>query len=79
MAKPQDPMTDADEDGHWQEYPPNLFIQALKDEEGEATTAEITDNVGCSLETSRRKMHELEDDELVKSRKIGPVLVWRLV
>lgn len=72
-------MTDDDEDGYRQKYPQNLFIQALKDEEGEATTAEITDNVGCSLETSRRKMHELEDDELVESRKIGPVLVWTLV
>ena len=71
-------MTD-DKDGHWQRYPRDLFIQALKDEGDEATTAEIADNVGCSLETSRRKMHELEDDVLVESHKVGPVLVWRLV
>jgi predicted ArsR family transcriptional regulator len=78
MSKPQDLMTD-DKDGHWQKYPQSLFIQALKDEGGEATTSEIADSVGCSRETGRRRMHELEDDGLVESRKFDPVLVWRLL
>ena len=77
MNKIEDPMDD--EDGHRQKYPRNLFVQALNEKESEATTAEVTDIVGCSLETTRRKMHQLEDDGIVKSRQVGPVLVWLLV
>jgi predicted ArsR family transcriptional regulator len=65
--------------GHWQKYPRNLFIQILTDEGGEATTTEITDEAGCSDQTTRIKMHELEDDGIVESREIGTVLVWRFV
>lgn len=73
------PSMKDDENGSWQGYPRDLFIQALKDTEDEATTAEITDSVGCSRETTRLRMHGLEEDGLVESRKIGSTLVWELV
>jgi predicted ArsR family transcriptional regulator len=69
----------SENEGYQSPYPRDLFIQALNDKEGEATTADITSKVGCSRETTRVKMHELEDDDIVKSRKIGSTLVWQLV
>lgn len=71
-------MTD-ENDGHWQKYPRDLFIQILDNRGGEATTTEITDEAGCSDETTRRKMSELEDNGVVESREIGTVFVWRFV
>jgi predicted ArsR family transcriptional regulator len=62
---------------HWQKYSLKHFTQVLEDQGGEATTSEITDEIGCSDMTTRRKMHELEDDGVVESRKIGTVFVWR--
>jgi uncharacterized membrane protein len=68
-----------DNNGYRKTYPRDLFLQTLSDEGGEATTAEITSEVGCSGETTRIRMRELEDDDLVESSKIGPTLVWTLV
>jgi DeoR/GlpR family transcriptional regulator of sugar metabolism len=76
MARPEADMTD-ENDGHWQKYPRDLFIQILKNKDGEATTTEITDEAGCSNETTRRKMSELEDRGVVEKREIGTVFVWR--
>ena len=73
-----DGMT-SDNDGYRSPYPRDLFIQALNDKDGEATTADITTEVGCSRETTRVKMHELEGDNVVESHKIGSTLVWTLV
>ena len=71
-------MTDENDEYGWK-YSKNLFLQVLEDKDGEATTSEITAEVGCSDMTTRRKMHDLEDNGLVESHKIGPALLWRLV
>jgi predicted ArsR family transcriptional regulator len=78
MDKIQKRMRD-ENNGHWQKYPRELFIQVVDDKGGEATTSEITAEVGCSDMTTRRKMHDLEEEGVVESREIGTVLVWRFV
>jgi predicted ArsR family transcriptional regulator len=74
----EDHMNDNSE-GHWRKYPLDDFIQAVESEDGEATTPEITTEVGCSPETARRRMKELEDNGVVERRKIGQTLFWQLV
>jgi uncharacterized membrane protein len=65
--------------GHWRKYPLDDFVQAVESEGGEATTPEIRTEVGCSPETARRRMKELENNGIVERREIGPTLVWQLV
>ncbi|EMA48687.1 putative transcriptional regulator [Halococcus thailandensis JCM 13552] len=68
-------MTD-DTGGNWRKYPLDDFVQAVESSGGEATTPEVTAEVGCSPETARRRMKELEDNGVVERREIGPTLVW---
>ncbi|WP_273837792.1 Lrp/AsnC family transcriptional regulator [Halococcus sp. PRR34] len=63
---------------HWRKYPLDDFVQALESENGEMTTPEIRAEVGCSPETARRRMKELDDKGVVEGRKIGSTLVWKL-
>lgn len=78
MGRTSDAMPN-ENDGYQSPYPRDLFIQALNDKGGEATTADITAEVGCSRETTRIRMHKLEDANVVESHKIGSTLVWTLV
>jgi len=60
------------------EYSLDEFLDALKNRNGEATTPEITSEVGCSDETTRRRMKELEEAGIVTSRKIVNAPLWQL-
>jgi uncharacterized membrane protein len=60
------------------EYSLNEFLEALENHGGDATTPEITSEVGCSGETTRRRMKELEEEGKVTSRKIGNSPLWQL-
>ena len=64
---------------HWRKYPLDDFVQAMMSENDVMTTPEIRAEVGCSPETARRRMKELEDKGVAEGRKIGSTLVWELV
>lgn len=65
-------------ESHWRKYSLDDFVQALESKGGEASTPEIRTEVGCSPETSRRRMKELADKGVVEQRKIGSTWVWQL-
>lgn len=52
-------------------------INALLEERPLITTADVADEVGCTRETARIKLHQLEDDGQLSSRQVGSsARVW---
>lgn len=53
-------------------------LKAVEELGGEAGTNEVATEIGSSYETAYRKLHELEDEGEVSSRKVGTALLWRI-
>jgi predicted ArsR family transcriptional regulator len=64
--------------GPGRRYTRDLFIKALKELDGMGSVAEISDEVGCSNETTRRRMKQLKEEGRVTSRKVGRSSLWML-
>lgn len=60
-----------------EEYPPKEFLEALG-ELGSSGTADISDYVGCDRRTAYLKLKSLEEEEKIRSRKVGHSLLWEL-
>ena len=59
-------------------YPPEAFIDALRAIDGEATTQEVRDRVGCAYQTAYARLKELDSEDRITSRFIGSTKVWSL-
>jgi len=60
-----------------EEYPPELFLEAIG-ELGSAGTTDIAEYVGCDRRTAYLKLQALEEQEKVSSQKVGNALLWKL-
>lgn len=58
------------------EYPRELFLDAIEDESGMAATSDIAEQVGCIHDTAYKKLNRMEESGLVESQKFGNTLVW---
>lgn len=58
-------------------YPLADFRQALE-RLGEVGTKGVEQAVGCQYRTTIAKLHELEDQGVVASRRVGNAYLWRL-
>lgn len=69
-----------DETGRYtDEYPSELFLDALRELGGNGGTQEVADEVGCIYDTAYKKLRALEDSGDVTSRKVGNARLWMLV
>lgn len=58
-------------------YEDSAFLKAV--EEGEmVTTQEVADEVGCHLNSARKRLAKLEEDGEVVSKKLGGNYIWML-
>lgn len=77
-------MTSSDDDGSSlgpaRRYSLEDFLDALAEMDGMATTPEISDIVGCSNDTTRRRMEELleHEEHSVRHRAVGQYSLWIL-
>ncbi len=60
-----------------EEYPPDVFIEALE-EISPAGTTDVADKVGCDRRTAYLKLQKLKEDGAVQSQKVGNALLWNL-
>ncbi|MFC6764183.1 ArsR family transcriptional regulator [Natrinema soli] len=60
-------------------YPLEDFLTALEELGGAAGTQDVADEVGCKYRTANAKLHELEDEGEITSRKVGNAYLWELV
>lgn len=69
---------DRDEDsGRFTEtYPPESFVEAIRNEGGEAGTRAVAERVGCSYETAYKKLRALEEVGTLEPRKVGNAYLW---
>ena len=58
-----------------QKYSDNIFIEAVRDC-APASTREVGEAVGCSLENAYRRLNQLEDAGEVESKMAGNSLIW---
>jgi predicted transcriptional regulator len=58
-----------------EEYSPQEFLEALA-ELGPSGTTDISDYVGCDRRTAYLKLKSLEEENEVKSKKVGNSLLW---
>ena len=65
------------ETGKWSKtYTVEQVIGALEDQGGAASTAEVTDALGCSRRLALMRLRELERNERVSARKVGNSFLW---
>ena len=51
-------------------------ILAAVEENEPAATSEVADAVGCARQNANYRLRKLEDEGEVRSKKVGPSLVW---
>ena len=71
---------DRDEDtGQFsEEYPSDVFVDALRDI-GPAGTTDVADHIGCDRRTAYVRLNEIKKEtELIKSEKVGNALLWSI-
>lgn len=56
-------------------YPRAAFFTAVF-EHTPASTKEVADAVGCTRQNADYRLRQLRDDGEVRSKKVGPALVW---
>lgn len=57
-------------------YPTDAFLRALSHLDGEVGTKEVKEAVGCEYRTAIAKLHELEEQGEITSRRIGNAYLW---
>lgn len=74
-------MSDRDRDEEsgkfTEEYPQQDFLEALG-ELGPSGTTDIAEYVGCDRRTAYLKLKSLEDEEKIRSNKVGNSLLWEI-
>lgn len=72
------PGADRDEEtGQFTEtYPPDAFIDTIREEGGKAGTKAVAERVGCSYETAYKKLHALADAGEIDYRQVGNAYLW---
>jgi len=58
-----------------QKYPDSVFIEAVRDY-APASTSEVGESVGCSLENAYRRLKQLENEGKIESKMAGNSLIW---
>jgi len=56
-------------------YHDKIFIDAVKSD-GAQSTKEIHQKIGCAYSTARRRLTELEEEQVLKSKKTGQKRTW---
>lgn len=57
-------------------YPSKDFVEAVRQEGGEAGTTAIADRIGCSYETAYKKLRMLEGAADLGYRRVGNAYLW---
>jgi hypothetical protein len=74
MARDRD-----DESGQYTDaYSDEDFIEAIDAEGGLAGTTAVAEIVGCTRRQALNRLKELREQNRVKSKNVGPSLVWQL-
>lgn len=76
-AMPNDER-DTDTGQFTEKHPPEAFLTALEDLDGNAGTQDIADEVGCPYRTAHHKLTQLEEDGRVESQKVANARLWSL-
>lgn len=74
--EPNDRDRDDDTGQFTEEYPPDVFVNAIEAHGGTAGTKDVEDAIGCSYELAYKKLHQLADDGVIDRRKVGNVNLW---
>lgn len=76
----QDGRTDRDRTEHGnyaEEYPPERFLAVFDDRPFEPLTSrEVADIVGCTRKTAFAKLTILDDQDRLKTKKVGRIRLW---
>jgi GTP-sensing pleiotropic transcriptional regulator CodY len=73
------PERDEDTGRYVEEYPPELFVDALSELDSAGGTQEIADEVGCKYDVAYKKLRALAEEGVITSRKVGNANLWMLV
>ncbi|WP_458207320.1 transcriptional regulator [Haladaptatus sp. NG-SE-30] len=52
------------------------FREAIRAEGGMCGTRDVADRVGCSYELAFKRLHELQENGKITSKKVGGSRVW---
>ena len=61
------------------EYSRDEFLSAIKNHEGPIGTGEVAKTVGCAHDTAYKRLKLLEEENVVRSQKIGNTLIWEIL
>lgn len=73
------PRTRDEESGKYTEsYPPERFIEAIRENGGMASTTDVSDYVGCSYDLAYKRLRTFEGSGEIESRKVANARLWSL-
>jgi predicted ArsR family transcriptional regulator len=58
-------------------YSKEDILNAVNELSGSASTQEVADKVGCAYRTAYQKLTQLEEENLVNSRKVANARLWQ--
>lgn len=81
MATKTDPMNDErdEQSGKFkQKYDPEQVIEAVREQGGSATAAEVADRLDAPRRSIHTRLATLHDDGRLGKRNVGPSVLWML-
>lgn len=57
-------------------YPPDAFVEAVRETDDVAGTQDVAERVGVGYDTAYKKLRRLEAEDRIRSRKVGNARVW---
>lgn len=71
-----DENRDNDSGEYTQSYSDSDFIDAIEQLDGMASTSDISDMVGSTHRTAYTRLQDIEDKDMIESRKVGNSILW---
>lgn len=59
-------------------YSKEDILDAVNELSGSASTQEVADEVGCAYRTAYQKLTELEEENLINSKKVANARLWQV-
>ena len=67
---------DSDTGRYTDKFAPDEFTDAIRECGGAVGTQEVADSVGAKYDTAYSKLRQLEEEGVVKSRKVANARLW---
>jgi hypothetical protein len=59
-----------------EQYPPERFVEAVRDADGMASTQAVADALGCSYDLAYKRLRALSENGKIDSQRVANARLW---